>query len=92
MMHVVAEVRGSGVFGVGDRGAGVFDRGADIGFRQGEEPHGVEGRGVEALVADASAECSIGAPPGPRSVALCRRARGLACQVLEDEVGGDSPR
>jgi hypothetical protein len=56
MMHVVAEARGGGVLGMRDRGAGDVDRGADVGFRQGEESHGVEAGGVEALRADAGAE------------------------------------
>jgi hypothetical protein len=56
MMHVVAEARGGGVFGVGDRGAGDVDRGADVGFGQCQHPDRVEAGGLEALGADAAAE------------------------------------
>src|SRR5436190_17104317 len=62
MMHVVAEARRGGVFGVGDLGAGAVDRGADVSFGQRQHPDRVEAGGVEALGVDAVAERCVEAP------------------------------
>ena len=91
-MHVVAEARGGGVFGMGDRRAGPVDRGADIGFGESQHPDWVEAGGVEALGADAFAERCVEAPPGLKPPREWHSSRQLEDNEPIRAGGFDPPR